>query len=88
MAETKKPTTSKAKGKGTKGTTQPGGKTWSDADIDNGSGGLTHDGCFGMPGPDGPGGPKPTEPEAGNAVNARLDRIEAQLQRIISKLEA
>ena len=34
-----------------------------------------------------PGAPTPSEP-GGESVHARLDRIEAQLQRIIAKLES
>lgn len=43
------------------------------------------DECFPAPTSGEP--PLPTEPEGGASVHARLDRIEAQLQRIIAKLE-
>jgi len=49
---------------------------------------MVFEDCVGLPPPDGP--EKPVPPiEPGDAlVNARLDRIEAQLQRILAKLEA
>lgn len=44
------------------------------------------DECIGLPPPDGPEEP-PTAPAGGESVHTRLDRIEAQLQRVIEILE-
>ncbi len=50
---------------------------------------MVFDDCVEAPAPGGPEEPAPpTEPEGGESVHARLDRIEAQLQRIIAKLES
>lgn len=47
---------------------------------------MVFEDCVGLPAPGGPEEP-PTEPAGGESVHARLERIEAQLQRILAKLE-
>lgn len=50
---------------------------------------MVFEDCVEAPAPGGPEEPvPPREPEGGVSVHVRLDRIEAQLQRIIAKLES